>query len=217
MSEAFSLPNLLARCSVSKRFIKADLSEFSAYCQKIGKTGESLFVYGPRGTGKTHFLCACLRMAVQEKLKAGELNIESLVTTQKPPVRFLPVPELLLDFKQSYEPNSEMSEAEILKKYSAVDLLALDDLGAERVSDWSIQMLYLLIDRRYRDMKATMISSNLRPSQIAAKLDDRIASRISEMCHKVKFQGQDRRTVKGSTDKQPAKRDKQTGKQAKLH
>ena len=187
MPEAFSLPNLLARCGVSKRFMNADLSEFSAYCQKIGKTGESLFAHGPRGTGKTHFLCACLSMAVQKKLKAGELNIESLVTTQKPPVKFLPAPELLLEFKQSYEPNSPMSEADILKKYSAVDLLVLDDLGVERVSHWSIQVLYLLIDRRYRDMKATMISSNLRPSEIAAKFDDRIASRICEMCHQVKF------------------------------
>jgi DNA replication protein DnaC len=60
-------------------------------------------------------------------------------------------------------------------------------------------MLYLLLDRRNRDLKQTMISSNLSLREIADNFDDRVASRIAEECQPVKFRGQDKRTAKSRT------------------
>lgn len=196
-SNPLDFSNLLARCSVSKRFQGARLNHFPTQYQKAGQCGTSLFVTGPRGTGKTHFLCACISKQVENKARSGELD--ALFNPKKQAIKFLPVPELMLEFKQSYDPDSNLKEGDILEKYARADLLVLDDLGAERVSNWSIQMLYLLIDRRYRDMKQTLISSNLSLSDIAKKLDDRIASRIMETCKIIKFQGKDRRFQNNAT------------------
>lgn len=195
MSEdTFSLANLLARCGVPKRFQETQLSQFTKSFGEIGTKSQSLFVYGPSGTGKTHFVCACITREINKILDAGK--IEQIITPKGQPICFLPVPEFMLELRQSYNSNTHMTETDVLDKYARVKTLVLDDLGTERVSDWSIQMLYLLIDRRYREMRHTLLSSNLSLPEIAEKIDNRIASRIAEMCSIVKFEGGDRRLIK---------------------
>jgi integrase len=56
--------------------------------------------------------------------------------------------------------------------------LYLDDLGTEKPTDWALQTLYLIIDRRYPEMMQTIISSNLNLDELSSRLGDRIASRI---------------------------------------
>jgi DNA replication protein DnaC len=163
----------------------AELAGFSDQLQEKARSESSLFVYGPRGTGKTHYACAC----IWEIAKTKDPN--DIFT--KPPAIFLPVPELMLQFKQSYNQGASETESDVLERYSRIETLVLDDLGAERVSEWSIQMLYLLIDRRYRGVKRTIVTTNLALGEIATKLDDRISSRLAEMCVQVKFEGQDLR------------------------
>ena len=71
------------------------------------------------------------------------------------------------------------------------DLILLDDLGAQVFRDWQREILTLLIDRRYRDNKQTLITSNLDLDGLAATLDARAASRIAEMCAVIRFDGKD--------------------------
>lgn len=143
------------------------------------KQGHSLFITGSCGSGKTHLSVALMnewfaenvsliKSEYGEHLKYGE-------------ALFLPAIELYLEIKQSWGEDTGESEKRILDKYSRQGLLVIDDLGAEKISDWSRQVLYLLVDRRYRNMKQTIITSNLSHSQIAEFLDDRIASRLCEM------------------------------------
>lgn len=204
MSNTLSQTNLLERCGIPKRFQEAGLSHFSNPISEIGRSGKSLFVTGPRGTGKTHFLCACLKHVILEEARSNDPEI--FINPKKLPAEFLPVPEFMLELRQSYEQSTPYTEAEVLRKYSRINLLVLDDLGAERVSDWSIQMLYLLLDRRNRDLKQTMISSNLSLREIADNFDDRVASRIAEECQPVKFRGQDKRTAKSRSTTENTKK-----------
>lgn len=213
MPEMFFAADLVFRCGVGKRFTSAELTQFSKEYQKIGQEEDSLFITGPRGTGKTHFLCACMKRFLRDKINAGEINPDALMTTRKQPVRFVSVPELLLEFKNSYRDDAEQSETAILEKYTNMELLVLDDLGAERVSEWSVQMLYMLIDRRNRDMKPTMISSNLKLAEVADQLDDRIASRIAEMCYEARLRGQDIRLVRRAEKRAAEKQKKQNCQQ----
>ena len=195
-----AMKDALYRSGVSKRFRLARMEDFSKSFQEAARQKQNLFMYGPRGVGKTHYLCACLRDLLRQEMeeefedpaKPGSI-MQAPQTALNPPAAFLPVPELMLEFKHSYSRNANETETQVLARYSNIKILALDDLGAERVSDWSIQMLYLLIDRRYREMRQTLISSNMSLSEIAESFDDRIASRISEMCQIVKFDGEDRR------------------------
>jgi DNA replication protein DnaC len=103
------------------------------------------------------------------------------------------MPELLLKLRGTFKNSSESDESEIIKTYSEAKILYLDDLGVEKVSDWALQTIYLIIDRRYSEMLRTIISSNLSLDQLADRLDDRIASRIAGMCEVIKMTGKDRR------------------------
>ena len=111
---------------------------------------------------------------------------------------FITVPELLLMIRNTFNRKTQHgenipTESDIIERYSDIDILYLDDLGTEKPSDWAIQVLYLLIDRRYSEMKRTIISSNLSLNEISDRLDDRISSRIAGMCEIIKMTGKDRR------------------------
>ena len=106
---------------------------------------------------------------------------------------FLSVPELLLKIRATFSNQDSHSEEKILNKYSMVKTLFLDDLGAEKHSAWAVQTLFSLIDRRYGAMLPTFFSSNFPLDELAVRLDDRITSRIAEMCQVYEIKGRDRR------------------------
>lgn len=149
---------------------------------------EGSFIYGPNGTGKT-------TMAIYMLLQEAKMSYIYRHGGFK--IAFITTSELLLKFRETYTKNSDISEKEILDTYSNVDLLVLDDFGVEKTTDWSYQMLYILINRRYENMKKTIITSNFTLEQLAEKLgDDRIPSRIQGMCKMIQMTGTDRRAKK---------------------
>jgi len=150
------------------------------------KTGESLFITGACGTGKTH-LAIGLMCAWYAENRGPRGYVDD-----KAPI-FLPAAELFLQLKQSFDGEGEKA---VLDRYSLPQLLVIDDIGAEKVSDWSRQVFYTLIDRRYRNMQLTIITSNLSLSDFAARFDDRIVSRLCEMGEVITLKGKDRRLKK---------------------
>jgi DNA replication protein DnaC len=138
-----------------------------SYC----KAKESLFIHGPTGSGKTH-------LAVAAFLKCRESR--SINIRGSSPI-FTTAPELLLKIRSTFNKESEHTEAEVIDTYSESCFLILDDLGAEKTSEFAITSLYLVIDRRNRDNKQTIITSNLNLKEIEEKLDARIASRLADM------------------------------------
>jgi DNA replication protein DnaC len=98
-----------------------------------------------------------------------------------------------MELRDSFREKAERSEREIIEHYSNVQLLVLDDLGAEKTSDFALQSLYIIIDKRYSEMRHTIITSNLSVDEIAGKVGDRIASRIAGMCRVIELKGRDRR------------------------
>lgn len=140
---------------------------------------KSIFLTGKTGTGKTHLAIASLI----------EYCIVNKPDSWKKYPRFLSSVELFLNLKQTF--NGDGSEKEILDAYSRIPLLCIDDVGAEKISDWTRQIFYALVDRRYRDIKQTIITSNLSLDKISELIDDRIASRIVEMGIVIELQGED--------------------------
>lgn len=139
---------------------------------------KSFYIYGPIGSGKS-VLASALTIHLS---KIAFLNRNKFSFT------FVNVSELLLQFRQCYQKNSAISEMEMLENLMKYDLLILDDFGVEKTTEWAFQMLYILINRRYEQMKAMIITSNLNLEQLADKLgDDRIPSRIQGSCEIVKW------------------------------
>lgn len=76
------------------------------------------------------------------------------------------------------------------------DLLVLDDLGTERETSYMRELVYAIVDGRYRSGKPIVASTNLTLDEMAhcgTIADKRIYSRLLEMCVPIRFQGADRR------------------------
>jgi DNA replication protein DnaC len=137
----------------------------------------SLFLYGGVGSGKT-------QLAVSLML---DWYAENFAT--KP--YFLSCVELFQQLKDAI--TLRQSESSVLGQYEHYPLLILDDVGAEKLSDWQRSILYVLIDRIYRNTSLAIFTSNLSLHDIAEAVDGRLASRIAEMADILKLDGKDRR------------------------
>lgn len=133
------------------------------------------FITGPTGVGKTHSSVAILKC----------LLIRNPSLTYK----FINVCELL--FKMHSEFNRKVDEP-ILNQCLNADVLILDDMGTEKISEWSTSQMYLLINHRYENQKLTIVTTNLTLGQISTHLNDRIASRLSSY-KGVQLTGEDKR------------------------
>lgn len=156
------------------RYLSSSLDNFSGNAdlvdfvrQLVSREPKSVFLSGPTGCGKTHLVAAMVRDLVQHgrisRSKAG----------------FVSTVDFLIEAKATFGQDGR-SEEDILLKYTRPALLILDDLGAEKQSDWAATLLYALIDRRYRDMKITFITSNMDLDAIEQQLGSRTASRLAE-------------------------------------
>lgn len=128
---------------------------------KLTDTGCDILLRGETGCGKTH-------LAVSMMLRAGNGY-------------FTTAPELLLRIRSTFNENSSETEDQVINDLCRHELLVLDDLGAEKTTEFAITTLYIIIDRRIRDAKRTIITTNLSLKEIEEKLDARIASRLSGM------------------------------------
>jgi DNA replication protein DnaC len=137
------------------------------------KNNQDFLLSGKTGCGKTHLAVSTLRRKIEHSQKL-------FTKYDFPAALFITVPELLFEMRQSYN-SKEVSEQEIVDKYSFVSLLILDDLGAEKTTEWAESALYLIIDRRNRDEMWTIVTSNLTLAEIEHSLGARIASRLSDM------------------------------------
>lgn len=163
---------------------------------------DGLFITGPAGTGKSYMAAAILKDRIysdalkhyQELYYGKEKHGPQFALDRSSKSwEWITVPELLLSLRSSFKDKSDETEEGIIRQYSRVEWLILDDLGAEKSSEFTIQSLYLIIDRRYSEMRPTIITSNLSLGEISEKVGDRIASRIAGMCKVVELKGKDRR------------------------
>lgn len=155
---------------------------------------QSVFISGECGRGKTHLAVALARIwwlgnmpLIDSQSSSGRPEIDKYGLPL-----FLPSVELFLELKASFDSKHDSEEA-VIRKYADHLFLVIDDVGSEKVSDWSRQMFYTLIDRRYRDMKQTIITSNLSLGELAKQIDARISSRILEMGIAIELKGKDKR------------------------
>jgi DNA replication protein DnaC/primosomal protein DnaI len=177
----------LADIGIPKRYIGADM--LRDLPDLSFTEGSSYYLHGPSGSGKTHALCAMVR----ERALSRFDRRECLFTT---------VDEMLSEIRAGYDrppkrtTYSEDEESQVdcyVTRLKEVEVLALDDLGAERSTEWALGELYSVVNHRYNELKLTYISSNLDLGELSTSFHQRIASRIAGMCEVVHLIGKDRR------------------------
>lgn len=126
---------------------------------------ESIMIWGEPGNGKTHLAAA----------------VHNHLTKQGKVVVFISMPELLNKIKATFNSSNKETEVQILKALNVCDLLIIDDLGAEKTSDWVQEKVFTIIDGRYRHQKPILATSNIRPADLIDKIGKRAYDRILEM------------------------------------
>ena len=153
---------------------KVDLPK-SVFLKKLIKGNlQGLFFVGQPGTGKT--LVSCYLAT-------------HFVRTGKGSAKYLNMPEFFHNIRQSFNNSDPMD----VNKYNDIDLLVLDDIGAENTTEWTSEQLYLMVNYRYINNEKTIATTNLPLQQLASRIGDRLVSRLTAMCTKVDLGSTDRR------------------------
>lgn len=130
-----------------------------------------LYLFGPVGTGKTHLAVATL-LAMRAEGYSG-----LYASTQ----------ELLITCRNSFRSDEGLKE--ILKPYTQVNVLLLDDLGTEKPTEFTREILGTVVDRAYRRGQCLIVTSNLELKDLADRLDARITDRLIDICQAIRVTG----------------------------
>ena len=128
--------------------------------------GRGIWFRGDVGTGKT-----TLAMLVSaEALRNGHS------------VAIYSLPRLLGMLRETFDEESEGSLSDLLDRLASVELLHIDDVGAEQSSPWVLEQLYTIVNTRYEDSRAIVLTTNLDMPALREQIGDRTVSRLVEMC-----------------------------------
>ena len=163
-----------------RRVMEKTLETCRRYAREFAPGAKNLLFSGATGLGKT-FLSACI---------AGEVADRGFSVRYESAAHLF---DKLEKAKFSGDPQAQ-EESEKLKQ---CDLLIIDDLGTEMLNQFVKSALYLLINDRILDRKATIISTNLSSDQITERYTPQIASRLLGAYQRVAFVGEDIRLKKG--------------------
>jgi DNA replication protein DnaC len=126
--------------------------------------GTGLWIQGDVGTGKT-----TLAMLVSKAAREAGRS-----------VAIYSLPRLLNLLRESMD--SDEGKLDFIDRLAAVDLLHIDDLGAEHQTDWVLEQLYSIVNARYEAERAIVATTNLMPDELDERLGKRTVSRLVEIC-----------------------------------
>jgi DNA replication protein DnaC len=159
-----------------------------------------IFICGPCGTGKTHLAAAILRFALESGLAYREKSdLRDGSIRAELSARFKTVPDLLMDLRGTFGENGYGTESWIVREHRGFRVLIMDDLGAEKITDFSLSSLYLILANRLDNESCTVVTSNLGLKDLHA-WDPRIASRLGGL-PVLELVGRDRRLIRNQLDR----------------
>lgn len=139
------------------------------------RTAPSLLLLGSTGTGKTHLAYAALH--------------ELAYSGARVPWQAYPAPDLFAHLRPRTGHDTEAAFMDI----ADCPLLFLDDLGTTKLTEWTEEVTYRLVNHRYDHCLPAIFASNLTPKELADVLGARVASRLVQMCDRITLTGPDRR------------------------
>jgi DNA replication protein DnaC len=142
--------------------------------------GRGLWLIGDVGTGKTALAMVVSKAAIDEGRMVAIYSLPRLLTVMRDLIK-----------EQTEYPGGLVG---FLDTLCAVDLLHLDDVGAENATDWAIEQLYSIVNTRYEEQRSVVFTTNLVFDELRAQIGERTVSRLAEMCgDPIVMAGADRR------------------------
>jgi DNA replication protein DnaC len=193
--ETARVPPRYARCTLENFLVypneklAAALAKARKFADDFPAVQKGLCLIGAPGIGKTHIATAVLRRLILEKHVRG---------------LFYDVRDLLRVIRSTYNPVVRTAEMDILRPVMSAELLVLDDLGAEKPSEWVEETMNLIVNTRYNERRPTIITTNYENvpddaetsvDSLKARVGFRLHSRLHEMCEFLEYDGGDFRTI----------------------
>jgi DNA replication protein DnaC len=191
---------LLRRARVPAKFSEASFDNFATkgkpYLDRAKKLSQEFVDHYPRidkgllflgaiGVGKTHLLISIISTLIEEK------GVSCLYYDYR---------DLLRQVQESFNPLSGTSQFTVLDPVLKVELLALDDLGAQRPTGWVRDTIAYIINYRYNENLITLAASNYPDTSedkgeetLEMRIGASIRSRLLEMCRPVEIKAEDYR------------------------
>jgi DNA replication protein DnaC len=180
-------PSLAAAHLMARKFVDG---------YPVATEGRGLLITGSIGVGKTHLAVGIL---------------DALVTLKGARGLFCDYRELLKDIQHSYNPQVATTELQILEPVFKAEVLVLDELGAQRPTEWIWDTVALVLNTRYNKKLTTIITTNypdkpaatsggtaasraMREESLGDRIGERMRSRLTEMCVTVEMSGKDLRS-----------------------
>ena len=149
--------NYTVECEGQRRALTAA----RVYAKEFGKSHGGFIFSGSVGTGKNHLATAIAKYLI----KGGKTAM--IITAS----------ELLTNFRATFDKGSAIKEAALMKDVCGLDLLVIDEVGLQKGSDWEINLLTQIVDRRQLQLKPTGMLTNCTEAELMTFLGERIMDR----------------------------------------
>lgn len=160
------------------------LNDYKECVHKKLEAGDGLYIWGKStGSGKTSWACKIMSHYFRKIAFDTGLENEGL---------YIFLPTFLEDLRDNYD-NKDPDFEQVLSMVKGCKLLIIDDIGAERVTEWVRERMVSVINTRVSNNLSTIYTSNLSPEELKAELGDRISSRVLGSSQVVEITGGDRR------------------------
>lgn len=143
--------------------------DYAENLPEYARKGSGLILSGKPGTGKSHLTAAILQAHIRND------------------VRYVTCMDLIRAVRETWRRDSEQTEAQVLRYFERLDLLAIDEVGMQYGTDGEQTILFDILDRRYREMKPTIVITNQDRDGLREFVGDRIFDRLRETARWVAF------------------------------
>ncbi|TKJ77783.1 ATP-binding protein [Pseudomonas koreensis] len=180
--KATALNELLIGSGITPRFAEctlgnyrtstADMTSALIVCQAYAdqfeenyRAGRGLLLTGNVGTGKTHLASGIVQQVIR---KFGALAL------------IVSAAEIIRIAKGAMVRGAEHTERDVINELAGLDLLVIDEIGAQKGSEYELGLLHEVIDRRYQLVRPTVVVSNLPASTLGQFIGDRALDRLRQ-------------------------------------
>jgi DNA replication protein DnaC len=162
------------------------------FAESFPVVDKGLMIIGPPGIGKTHLAVSALKQAVR---------------TTGAQARYYDTRGLLTQIRSTYNSTTKTAEMDVIRPVMEAQLLILDDLGAERLTDWVEETMNVIVNSRYNAKLPTIFTSNYEDvpgsddmNSLFVRVGFRLHSRLREMCEFLEYDGPDYRNLPPNAD-----------------